>query len=71
MNTTLPGDFGVNIYSEFGLSTRPAEDMKLLDNARIRGDLSRETYLREAKRRGIFDESFNVADEMDRVSIDS
>lgn len=63
----LPEEFGVNIYSEFGLASRPTEDMKLLDVARIRGDISRETWLLEAKRRGIFDETFSVEDELDRA----
>ncbi|MCP4660994.1 MAG: DUF4055 domain-containing protein [bacterium] len=67
VGTTLPEDFGVNIFSEFGLSTRPADDMKLLDAARLRGDLSRETWLVEAKRRGLFDERFSVEDEIDRI----
>ncbi len=63
----LPDDFSVDIYSDFGLSVRAIEDIKTLQSARLSGDLSRETFLKEMKRRAILGEGLDVQEEIDRI----
>lgn len=46
-------DFQAPIDTKYGISSS-AEDLSALANARTMGDLSREDYLQEMKRRGIF-----------------
>ena len=50
---TLPPGFGLNVYDEFSLLSRSDKDMAILDKARSRTDLTRITFLKEAKRRGV------------------
>lgn len=68
ISTTLPNDFNVEIYSDFGLSTRALADITALQQARMSGDISRETYLREMKRRGIISDSVDIQVELEKVN---
>lgn len=61
----LAEGFSVDISTESSLSLRTAEDLQSLDAARTRGDLTRETYLKELKRRGILSEMVDPEAEAD------
>lgn len=67
VDAELPDDFRVDIFSEYGLSSKASENVALLDKARARGDISHELYLQELKRYGVLAESLDVDDEMERV----
>lgn len=64
---TIPEDFRVDIFSEFGLSLRDATDLATLSQARASGDLTRLTYLRELKRRGVLGD--NVSPEQEDAAV--
>jgi hypothetical protein len=66
-NVRLPADFGVDIFSEFGLSLRATQDIEALIKARIAREISRETFLRELKARALLSESIEVEEEMERI----
>ena len=61
----LPEDFAVDVFNEFGLSFKSEQDIRALDAARMRGDISHTTYLRELKRRGIISDDISVAQEVE------
>ena len=52
---------------EFGPETIEAADLQTLDAARSRGDISRETYWAELKRRGMLSDDFSSVDEARRI----
>lgn len=60
-------DFVVDINTEYGINSAP-EELTALANARTIGDLSREDYLQEMKRRGVLRTDFSMADNEDRLS---
>lgn len=60
-------DFVVDINTEYGINSS-AEDLTALANARTMGDLSREDYLQEMKRRGILRNDFSLADNDERLT---
>lgn len=62
----LPEKFGINIFDEFD-SAVDGSDNEFLLKMRTSGELSRETFLNEIKRRGTLAESVEVKDEMDRI----
>ena len=66
-NKIAEPDFQVHVDTEYGISTT-SEDLTALANARTMGDLSREDYLQEMKRRGILRNEFSLADNEDRLS---
>lgn len=63
----LPDKFQADVYNDFGLAQRAEQDLRTMDAARSRGDLSRETYLREVKRRGVLADGFDVEEELERI----
>jgi hypothetical protein len=63
----LPEGFTVDIFSEFTAAFGKSEDMKVLAEARGRGDIDRETFLREAKRRGLIAEAITVEEILERI----
>ncbi len=63
----VPDSFAADLFSEFGLSAKATENLTLLDKARARGDLSRETYLEELKRYAALAENLDVQEELDRI----
>lgn len=65
--STLDDDFGVVIFSDFGIATRGAAEFESLREMRKEGDLSRETLLSEGQRRGFFGEAWTVEDELTRI----
>jgi hypothetical protein len=67
MKIKLPEKFGVQIFDEFDAPTDTSDNPFLLQ-ARTAGELSRETFLGEIKRRGTLAESVDVQEEIDRIS---
>jgi molybdopterin-biosynthesis enzyme MoeA-like protein len=55
------------VDTEYGIGTT-SEDLTALASARTMGDLSREDYLQEMKRRGILRNELSVSDNEDRLS---
>jgi len=60
----LPGDFKVDIFSDFGITTKVVDDVKALIQMRARGDITHETFLREVKRRGLLTDTLDVDEEI-------
>jgi hypothetical protein len=71
MNTareiSLTKDQKFDVNNDFGVISRSASDLPALNSARATGNLSRETYLNELKRRGTLSNSLDVEDEIDRI----
>ncbi len=63
----LPEKFSVDIFNEFSLAAGTIDDMKVLQQSRLSGDLTRESYLYEMKRRGLLAETFDIAAEIVRL----
>lgn len=64
----LPEDFEVRINTEFDLRDRSAQDLAGLRADRARRDLSLDTYLSEAKRRGLLPEDLDIEEEKIRLA---
>lgn len=60
----LPEDFRVDIFSDFGISLRAAEDIQALIDARRAGEISRKTFLSELKKRALLDADLDVDEEI-------
>lgn len=67
LNLTLPDDFTIDIFNDFGISIRDGKDVQSLLQIRLGGQLSHETFLREVKRRGTLSETVNVLEEIDKI----
>ena len=63
IKTDLPEGFKVDIYSDFGLSMRSAEDAQVLLGLYQSGSITAETLLSEFKRRGVLSEMVDPAEE--------
>ncbi len=63
----VPEGFEADLFSEFGLSAKATENLNVLDKARARGDLSRETYIEELKRYAALAENLDVQEELERI----
>ena len=63
----LPDEVGVDIYDDFGLSERSAEDLNWMLKAYMADTLSKETLLSEAKMRGVLAETLDVVKELERI----
>lgn len=62
-------DFAVDINTEYGINSA-SEELTALANARTMGDLSREDYLQEMKRRDILRTDFSTSENEDRLSVE-
>lgn len=60
-------DFVADVHKDYGISAS-SEELTALTQARTLGDLSREDFLQEYKRRGILRSSFSAEDNADRLS---
>jgi hypothetical protein len=60
----LPESFDVDVFRDFGLVARSKQDLEMLDRARARKDLSRETYWRELRKRGTLGDEFDEESEV-------
>lgn len=67
LDEELPSDFAVEVFSDFGFTARREKDLEYLDKARVSGDLSRETWLGEAKSRQLLSEDLDVEEELVRL----
>lgn len=67
VGTELSDDFKVDIYDDFGLLPRSAQDLDNLQKLRDRGDLSRRTMLEGVKLRGLLPENHDIDDELSRI----
>lgn len=63
----LPENFAVNVYDDFGITQRGQDEARLLFDLHGAGAITKETLLRELKRRGYFEEAFEVEQELDRL----
>jgi hypothetical protein len=52
---------------DFELIYRGAQDIDTLLSMRLNGELSRDTFLEEMKRRGVLPESLNIIDEIAKI----
>ena len=59
----IPDDFGIDINNDFGFTNRSADEVSNLIKARVTGELSRETFLKELKRRGFLSEAVDIPKE--------
>ena len=64
VNVTLPDDFSIDIFNDFGITVQGATDAAILKDARAAGDITQGTYLKEMKRRGILNEALDVETEI-------
>ncbi len=67
----LPEDFSVDIFNEFTLSGRAVEDLKILQTDRMNGNITKETYLNELKRRGVLPEGLDVETEISKADLEA
>jgi hypothetical protein len=68
---TLPEKFAVDISDDFGIQLSGATDMSILVQIRQAGELSRATFLKEAKRRGFLADEVDVDSEMEAIEDDA
>lgn len=61
----------VTVHKDFGISQRDAEDVKNLITMRAAGDISRQTFWEELKRRGLLRDEFEGATEMELIELES
>lgn len=59
----LPPGFRIDVWSDFSLALTKLEDADQLRQARAQGDLTRPTYLRELRRRGLLHDSVDPSQE--------
>jgi hypothetical protein len=67
IKTELPADFKIDIYNDFGLSLRATTDIQSLIAMRLAKELSRETFLREIKRRSLISETLDIQEEEEKI----
>lgn len=67
LGVKMPKSFEIEINSDFGISQRATDDIKNLVAVRGLGDIDRETFLREIKRRGLLSEMTDIADVIGRI----
>jgi len=63
----LPDEFKINIFNDFGLASRAGTDNDFLLRVRQAGELSRDTFLREVKRRGVLNDTLDVTAEKEAI----
>lgn len=63
VKVTLPDDFAVDVFSEFGLSQRATQDIEQLIKMRQAREISRLTFLREVRRRALLSDSVDPEQE--------
>lgn len=63
---SLPDDFGVDIYSDFGFGD--VSEVDILLQMRVAGELTRETFLAEINRRGLLSDDTDMAAEVDNLN---
>ncbi len=67
VDSELSEDFNINIFSDFVIGTKVADDIKALQADRDKGNITHKTYLEEAKRRNLYSETLNIEAEIEAV----
>ncbi len=62
---TFSDDFKVDIFDDFAISARTVEDIKALQTDRMLGVIRTATYLREARKRGLYGEELDIDEEIE------
>ena len=68
-NRLPEADFHADINTDYGVTT-DAQELSTLNTVRTMGDISRQDYLQELKRRSVLGNQFNLVDNEDRLSIE-
>lgn len=66
--TDLASEFAVDIFNEFGISTRAAAEIEHLLRARLAKQITHARYLKEVQRRSVLGDDMNVEEEIDAVN---
>lgn len=66
----LPDDFAVDIFNEFSLTEKGAEDIRNLLALRQAREISRITFYRELKRRGLLSETVEPEKEAEAIALE-
>lgn len=66
-NDELAEDVAVDVTNDFGITVRGKEDIRNLIAAREKREISRRTFLRELKRRGLLSEDLDIEEEMEEI----
>jgi hypothetical protein len=64
----LPEEFAVDIHDDFAIAARSDTDVRVLSEARARGDLSRKTFLQQIKLRGVLTEDVDLDEELKAIA---
>ncbi|MAK37623.1 MAG: hypothetical protein CMC15_15805 [Flavobacteriaceae bacterium] len=67
IGTTMPEDFAVDIFNDFGVSLSATDDMKSLIAMKQAGLIQHQTFLDEVKRRGILADQIDSQDEIEAI----
>jgi hypothetical protein len=67
LKVKLPEDFKIDVFNDFGLTVKASTDIDALIRTRQAGEISRETFLREVKRRGLLSETVDVEEEAEII----
>jgi len=62
---------GVEVFKDFGIESKDFKDVEMLLKMRAAGDISRMTFFKEVKRRGLLSDDFEAQDEIDILDIES
>lgn len=60
----------VALFDDFGVSVRSSNELSTLLNSRLAGEISRETFLEEMKRRGVLNETLDIEEEVTKLEAD-
>lgn len=64
---TLPDDFAVDIFNEFGVTLSASDDVKSLLAMKQGGCISHETFIKEVKRRGVLSDEVVAGEEINAI----
>lgn len=63
----FPEKFKVNIFKDFSLTMKAGLDLQVLLSMREKNEITRETFLREVKRRNVLDDMVDIAQEASKA----
>lgn len=63
----MPDDFKPDVFNDFAIWMRAAQDVDQLIKMRQAGEVSRRTFLREVKRRNVLSETVDVEEEVTQI----
>jgi len=67
VSTTLPANFAIDVFNDFGLASRALDESELLLKSRMSGEISAKTYLKEIRKRGVLSDEVDVDEELERL----